>query len=84
MCGINGRLNFDTQQPVQDALIHRMNALLRHRGPDAEGVWCEGRIGLGHTRLAIIDLSSGGRQPMSNEDGTVWIAFNGEIYNHLE
>jgi asparagine synthase (glutamine-hydrolysing) len=61
-----------------------MNAVLRHRGPDDGGVWSDGPIGLGQRRLAIIDLSPTGHQPMSNEDGTVWITFNGEIYNHLE
>ncbi len=61
-----------------------MNAVLVHRGPDDEGVWTKGRIGLGHRRLSIIDLSPTGHQPMCNERGTVWIAFNGEIYNHLD
>lgn len=61
-----------------------MLSLIRHRGPDDEGVWVSGSIGLGHRRLSIIDLSPRGRNPMPNEDGTVWITFNGEIYNHRQ
>jgi asparagine synthase (glutamine-hydrolysing) len=60
-----------------------MTNLVAHRGPDGEGVYISGRLGLGHRRLSIIDLSSRGQQPMSNEDGSVWITYNGEIYNHL-
>lgn len=59
-----------------------MNHVLRHRGPDDEGVFISNNVGLGHQRLSIIDTSSLGHQPMSNEDGTIWITFNGEIYNH--
>jgi asparagine synthase (glutamine-hydrolysing) len=61
-----------------------MRETLRHRGPDDAGAWIspQGRVGLGHARLSIVDLSEAGRQPMSNEDGSVWITFNGEIYNH--
>ena len=58
-----------------------MNAVLAHRGPDDAGIRCDGQIGLAHRRLSIIDLSPAGHQPMSNEDGTIWIVFNGEIYN---
>src|SRR5437899_1634765 len=58
-----------------------MRDILRHRGPDDEGLWVEGPVGLGHRRLAIVDVA-GGQQPMTNEDQTVWIVFNGEIYNH--
>src|SRR5207237_1198196 len=61
--------------------IRPMTDAQRHRGPDAWGVWSDAACALGHRRLAIIDLSEGGRQPLSNEDGTVWITFNGEIYN---
>ena len=82
MCGICGKLHFDRTRPIDPALIKRMNDTLIHRGPDAEGIWTKGPIGLGQRRLAIVDLSPTGRQPMSNEDGTVWITFNGEIYNH--
>lgn len=82
MCGITGKLHFDLNHPVDPALIHRLNGVLLHRGPDDEGVWTGGQIGLGQRRLAIIDLSPTGHQPMSNEDGTIWLTFNGEIYNH--
>ncbi len=84
MCGICGKLHFDPARPADGGLIRRMNAVLRHRGPDDDGVWCDGAIGLGHRRLAILDLSRSGHQPMGNEDGSIWITFNGEIYNHLE
>ena len=84
MCGIVGKVNFDPGQPVDAAQIARMAASLRHRGPDDDGIWINGRVGLGHRRLSIIDLSPNGRNPMCNEDGTVWIVFNGEIYNFRE
>ena len=58
--------------------------MLRHRGPDDEGLWIEGPVGLGHRRLSIVDLSPDGHQPMSNEAGDCWIVYNGEIYNHEE
>src|SRR5574337_1830219 len=61
-----------------------MNAALAHRGPDGEGIYVRGPVGLGHRRLAIIDLSDDARQPMANEDGSVMITFNGEIYNFME
>ncbi|HEY7532948.1 MAG TPA: asparagine synthetase B, partial [Nitrospiraceae bacterium] len=59
---------------------------MTHRGPDGAGVWIapDGRVGLGHRRLSIIDLSEAAAQPMCNEDGSVWVSFNGEIYNHAE
>jgi len=81
MCGICGILYYDRERVVQQALIERMNVVQHHRGPDDRGVWINGRIGLGQARLSIIDLSPLGHQPMCNEDGTVWITFNGEIYN---
>jgi len=81
MCGICGKINTDGR-PVDEALIRRMASTLHHRGPDDEGVYAEGNIGLGHRRLSIIDLSPAGHQPMCNEDGTVWIVFNGEVYNY--
>jgi len=84
MCGITGKLHFDPAHPVDETLVRRMNSVLAHRGPDDEGVWTDGPIGLGQRRLAIIDLSPTGHQPMSNEDGTLWITCNGEIYNHLD
>lgn len=84
MCGIAGKLTFDPERSVDEALLRRMGAVLVHRGPDDDGVWTRGRIGLAHRRLAIIDLSPTGHQPMSNERGTVWVVYNGEIYNHAE
>jgi len=84
MCGISGKLYFDPARPVERELLERMNAVLAHRGPDDAGVYCQGAVGLAHRRLSIIDLSPAGHQPMSNEDGTIWIVFNGEIYNFQE
>jgi asparagine synthase (glutamine-hydrolysing) len=81
MCGIVGKLNFDRQRPIEADLIGRMMGVIAHRGPDGDGKYVSGPIGLGHRRLSIIDLSASGSQPMSNEDGSVWIVFNGEIYN---
>ena len=84
MCGIAGKLSLDRQEPVDAALIERMTGVLSHRGPDGTGIHVSGPIGLGHRRLSIIDLSSSGAQPMCNEDESVWIVFNGEIYNFQE
>ncbi len=81
MCGIAGKLNFQASRGVRTAEILRMTAVLRHRGPDDEGVWVDGPVGLGNRRLAIIDLSPRGRQPVTNEDGSLQLVFNGEIYN---
>lgn len=83
MCGICGKLNFDRQQPVELGLLQRMMDLIYHRGPDGSGEYRRVPVGLGHRRLSIIDLSTGD-QPMCNEDGTVWVVYNGEIYNFLE
>ena len=80
MCGIAGKLKLDTQSLVNRADIERMLAPINHRGPDAGGVFLDKAVGLGHRRLSIIDID-GGAQPMANEDETVWIVFNGEIYN---
>lgn len=84
MCGIVGKLCFDPQQVVAAPLIRRMANTLLHRGPDDDGVWVNGPIGLGSRRLAIIDLSPRAHMPMSNEDGSLWIVLNGEIYNFQE
>ena len=84
MCGIAGKLYLDGQRPVERDLIERMLEVIVHRGPDGQGQYVSGPVGLGHRRLSIIDLSDCGTQPMCNEDATVWIAFNGEIYNYLE
>ena len=81
MCGIAGRLNLDASQPIRENSLRRMTAVLRHRGPDDEGVWMNGSVGLGSRRLAIIDLSHRGHMPMTNEDGSLRIVLNGEIYN---
>ena len=79
MCGICGFINLNSS-PADREIVERMNRALVHRGPDGSGVLVSGSVALAMRRLAIIDLA-GGRQPMSNEDGSVWIVFNGEIYN---
>ena len=84
MCGICGKINRDPDAPVDEGAIRRMAAVLAHRGPDGEGVFVKDHVGLGHRRLAIIDLSPAAHQPMSNDDGSIWIVFNGEIYNFHE
>ncbi|MDD4885676.1 MAG: asparagine synthase (glutamine-hydrolyzing), partial [Thiomonas sp.] len=81
MCGIAGRLNWNA--PVDPSQLGEMIGRLHHRGPDGHGFFNKGPIGLAHARLSIIDLSSGD-QPMCNEDGTVWVVFNGEIFNYIE
>lgn len=83
MCGIAGVMYADPARPVDRAALHGMAESLAHRGPDAEGFWVDSGVGLAHRRLAIIDLE-GGNQPMGNEDGSVQIVFNGEIYNFQE
>jgi len=80
MCGITGKVNFDREQPVAPDLLRAMTGIVAHRGPDGDGHYLAGPVGLGHRRLSIIDLSTGD-QPMTNEDGTIWVVFNGEIYN---
>jgi asparagine synthase (glutamine-hydrolysing) len=84
MCGIAGKLWADRSRAVSADLVRRMAGTLRHRGPDDEGVWVDGPVGLGARRLAILDLSPRGRQPMANEDGSLRLVFNGEIYNFQE
>src|SRR5437762_12764606 len=81
MCGIVGIVNLNPRETVDEARLKRMRDVLRHRGPDGEGLWVDGPVGLGHRRLAIVDVAGGG-QPMANADGTIWIVYNGEIYNH--
>jgi asparagine synthase (glutamine-hydrolysing) len=83
MCGIAGVINRDRDRAVDRDAVFTMMAALAHRGPDDEGAWFDGAVGLGHKRLSIIDLTTG-RQPLTNEDETLWIIFNGEIYNYLE
>ncbi|PYM62400.1 MAG: asparagine synthase (glutamine-hydrolyzing) [Candidatus Rokuibacteriota bacterium] len=81
MCGIVGIVNLNPRETVDEARLKRMRDVLRHRGPDGEGLWVDGPVGLGHRRLAIVDVAGGG-QPMANEDESVWIVYNGEVYNH--
>lgn len=83
MCGIAGIFNM-AGKPVREEDLHTFNTSLSHRGPDGNGIWYSGSVGFAHTRLSIIDLTENGKQPMCNEDGSVWITFNGEIYNYLE
>jgi asparagine synthase (glutamine-hydrolysing) len=82
MCGITGILQLDGSTPSKP-ILEGMTRTLAHRGPDGEGFHIEGPIGLGHRRLSIIDLSSAGAQPMCNEDRSIWINYNGEIYNFI-
>lgn len=86
MCGIAGCISFSTDFRVSEPYLTRLRDAMPHRGPDGYGNWisAEGQVGLAHRRLAIVDLSDAAAQPMSNEDGSVWISFNGEIYNHGE
>ena len=84
MCGINGiALSSRSGRSVDESTLTRMRDVLRHRGPDDAGVFLEGPIGLGHRRLSIVDLAAG-HQPISNEDGSLKIVYNGEIYNHAD
>jgi asparagine synthase (glutamine-hydrolysing) len=83
MCGICGIVEFGRQSDIPRDIVHRMNQTMIHRGPDDGGVFVGPGVGLGHRRLSIIDLA-GGHQPMSNEDGTIWVLLNGEIYNYPE
>jgi asparagine synthase (glutamine-hydrolysing) len=80
MCGIAGRFNFDPNRPIDRDVVSAMTTTLAHRGPDSSGYYFAEGVGLGHRRLSIIDLSTGD-QPLSNEDGSIWVIFNGEIYN---
>jgi asparagine synthase (glutamine-hydrolysing) len=83
MCGIAGQITTD-RRPVDGRMVAAMGARLRHRGPDDEGLYVKGHVGLAHRRLSILDVSPAGHQPMSNDAGTVWVVFNGEIYNYRE
>ncbi|MCL7411978.1 MAG: asparagine synthetase B, partial [Methanosarcinaceae archaeon] len=78
MCGICGTAGFEDEQ-----LIKRMCSVMQHRGPDHRGTFLDSGVGLGHQRLSIIDLA-GGHQPVHNEDESVWVVYNGEIYNYSE
>ena len=83
MCGICGIVNFDPREAVQEKLLEQMTGAMMHRGPDDEGFFLDGNVGVGHRRLSIIDLG-GGHQPIYNEDGSAVIVFNGEIYNYAD
>ena len=82
MCGICGIL--DTKEKVAKSSLHEMIKVMKHRGPDDDGTFVQGKVGLGHVRLSIIDLTDQAHQPMANDDETVWIVYNGEIYNYIE
>ena len=85
MCGICGIVyTGKSDNKVDEKEVRLMNDLMKHRGPDGEGFFVNESVGLGHRRLSIIDLSVNGSQPMSNEDNSIWITFNGEIYNYQE
>ena len=83
MCGICGQYNFGSQAPVQRRDIEAMAKSIDHRGPDDDGYYISGPLGFGFRRLSIIDLS-GGHQPMFDHEESVWVIFNGEIYNFIE
>jgi asparagine synthase (glutamine-hydrolysing) len=86
MCGIYGYVT--QREKINPEIMHRMGCALAHRGPDDEGEMTANSnavcVGLGHKRLSIIDLSAAGKQPMANEDESVWLTLNGEIYNYRE
>src|SRR6202167_1968061 len=82
MCGIAGILEFGRDARASAGALREMCRVITHRGPDDEGFYIDGPLGIGMRRLSIVDVA-GGHQPISNEDGTLWIVFNGEIYNHL-
>jgi len=84
MCGITGIFEYKDSRPVSEQLLKKMTDSLAHRGPDAEGIYTSGSIGLGHRRLSILDLSEQGNQPMKILDGRMVITYNGEIYNYIE
>jgi asparagine synthase (glutamine-hydrolysing) len=83
MCGVAGILTLSGTNHEVEPRIHNMVRMLHHRGPDGTGVYIDDHIGLGHARLSIIDIE-GGRQPIHNEDESVWVVFNGEIFNYVE
>jgi asparagine synthase (glutamine-hydrolysing) len=83
MCGICGSFGYANQEPISSETLAGMLGVIRHRGPDDEGVYVDGELALGMRRLSIIDVA-GGRQPITNEDGSVIVVFNGEIYNYVE
>jgi asparagine synthase (glutamine-hydrolysing) len=84
MCGING-IGFSTRsgRQIDAGVLKRMRDVITHRGPDDDGIYIDGRVGLGHRRLSIVDVAAG-HQPMSTVDGSLYITYNGEIYNHAD
>src|ERR1700687_3625528 len=82
MCGIAGVLEFGRDTRANAAALRAMGSVISHRGPDDDGFYTDGSVGIGMRRLSIVDVA-GGHQPLSNEDGSLTIVFNGEIYNHL-
>jgi asparagine synthase (glutamine-hydrolysing) len=83
MCGICGQFNFTKSHKIDLQVLKGMTAIMRHRGPDEFGFYQDQDIGLGHARLSIIDLA-GGKQPIHNETKSVWITYNGEVFNYIE
>src|SRR5579863_371527 len=83
MCGICGIYNFDRRNEVDRPILEAMNRRIIHRGPDEDGFYVSGNVGLAMRRLSIVDLQTG-QQPVTNEDQTIWLVYNGEIYNHEE
>ena len=83
MCGIVGIIRFD-EKPIKKTELQAMMQVIKHRGPDDEGVFIDGHVGLGHVRLSILDLSSAGKQPMTDPTGRYTIIQNGESYNYIE
>ena len=83
MCGITGLINLNGE-PVSPVILRKITDAIAHRGPDGEGHWIEGNVGLGHRRLAIIDLSPAGHQPMISADHRYVLSYNGEVYNYRE
>src|SRR5262245_57844168 len=81
MCGICGIVDFEPGRPIAPELVNRMRDTMINRGPDDADTKVLPHVGFGHRRLSILDLSPRGRQPMSNEDGSIWLTFNGEIYD---
>ena len=83
MCGIVGTLSLADSASIEEATLRRMLGMIRHRGPDQFGIYVDHAVGLGSARLSIIDLE-GGQQPIANEDESLWIVFNGEVFNYPE
>src|SRR5262245_39199044 len=84
MCGIAGLIRGQELAQEDVEAVRRMVSAQHHRGPDAEGLFFDKQAAIGHRRLSIIDLTEAAKQPMSNEDATVWVTYNGEIYNYIE